>query len=489
MRDLPAALVAEKWQATVLTPAYAVFHKLPGSRKLATIDVRFRGRDNTATLYEVPGSDPSVRNLVVEHPEFSWQGPGNIYSLDTPERPFASDASKFAFFSAAAAAWINTAADKPDVVHLHDWHAATYLVLREFAPGFEPLRRIRTVFTIHNLSYQGMRPFSADESSLEAWFPELRYVHSALRDPHIAECYNPMAAAIRLADAISTVSPTYAGEICHPSNSETGFIGGEGLEGLLSAARDDGRLTGILNGCFYNGPKGRRPGWQRILGIAAEQLDDWQKAGPAHDAHAIAAERLAALPARRPKHVLTSIGRLVRQKAALWFENTSDGRPAIDAILEQLGSQGVLLMIGSGEPLYERQMVEVAKRHKNLVFICGYSDTLAEPLYRAGDLFLMPSSFEPCGISQMLAMRAAQPCVVHGVGGLRDTVIDMRDGFVFSGSTPREQADNFVASVARALEFKTASNDNWQKICIRAASARFSWAKSARATIGQLYAA
>jgi len=108
-------------------------------------------------------------------------------------------------------------------------------------------------------------------------------------------------------------------------------------------------------------------------------------------------------------------------------------------------------------------------------------------LYRGGDLFLMPSSFEPCGISQMLAMREAQPCVVHGVGGLRDTVEHDRTGFVFSGNTPGEQATEFVATVEKALALKVNDADRWQKICRRAASQRFDWAQSARQTVEQLY--
>jgi starch synthase len=147
----------------------------------------------------------------------------------------------------------------------------------------------------------------------------------------------------------------------------------------------------------------------------------------------------------------------------------------------------VLILVGSGEADFEAQMLAAAKRHRNLLFLCGYSETVADPLYRAGDLFLMPSSFEPCGISQMLAMRATQPCVVHGVGGLRDTVEDGRSGFVFGGDTPVQQARNFVDTVERALALKAEDNDKWQKICIRAASARFSWDKSARATLEQLY--
>ena len=487
VRDLPAALVDAGWQATVVTPSYGMFHLLPGSKCIGTIDVLFRGGSQSVDIFEVPGTKPQVHNIAFEHEIFSPHGPGKVYCSDEPERPFATDADKFAFLAAVAATWIDQLPQLPDVVHLHDLHAATYCVLRSFADGFARLQSVRTVFTIHNLSYQGIRPISDDSSSLEAWFPELRYTHSTVRDPHLAQCFNPMATAIRLADRISTVSPTYATEICEPSNDDLGFIGGEGLEDELSAARDDDRLTGILNGCNYTSPKGRRPGWQRILTVASEQIGDWLAAYPASRIHAIAKRRLESFPRRRPKHVLTSIGRLVRQKASLLVEIMPDGRSALEHVLDNLGGDGVAIVLGSGEPEFENRMADIAEHASNLLFLCGYSETLAEPLYRSGDLFLMPSSFEPCGISQMLAMRAAQPCVVHGVGGLRDTVEDERTGFVFSGATTQEQARNFIDSVSRALTVKSEENDRWQSICIRAASRRFSWAETAKQTIENLY--
>ena len=483
MRDLPAALGELGWNVTVLTPSYGHFHTLPGARHLGSVQIEFRLAREKLGVYVVPGSAAGVRNIVFDHEGFDSQGGNIIYSEDGPTRPFASDASKFALFGAAAAAWIEKLDQQPDVVHLHDWHAAFYLLLRHYADHYEHLRNIPTVFTIHNLSYQGTRPLKGDESALEAWFPGLRYEPDEVADPVHDDCINPMAMAIRLVDRISTVSPTYADEICRPSDPEHGFIGGEGLEGLLTAARDKARLVGILNGCYYDGPKGRRPGWQRVLGMIADQLEAW----PDKEAHRVAARTLAKLPKRRPAHVLTSIGRLVSQKASLFFEKTPDGPPAIDQLLDQLGKKGVLILLGSGEKTYEDAMLDAAKRHENLLFLCGYSEALADPLYRAGDLFLMPSSFEPCGISQMLAMRAAQPCVVHGVGGLKDTVNHGRSGFVFGGDTTSEQAGQFVASVERALELKADDHDQWQKICIRAASARFSWSQSARETVEKLY--
>ena len=208
---------------------------------------------------------------------------------------------------------------------------------------------------------------------------------------------------------------------------------------------------------------------------------------PASRIHAIAKRQLESLPKRRPKYVLTSVGRLVSQKASLLFEAMADGRTALEHVLADLGGQGIVIVLGSGESEFENRMAEIAERETKLLFLCGYSETLAAPLYRSGDLFLMPSSFEPCGISQMLAMRGAQPCVVHGVGGLKDTVDDGQTGFVFDGETTREQAENFVASVRHALAIKTRDGKRWRSIGIRAASMRFSWSVSALQTIEKLY--
>ena len=156
---------------------------------------------------------------------------------------------------------------------------------------------------------------------------------------------------------------------------------------------------------------------------------------------------------------------------------------------QQSGAVGraIVIVLGSGEAEYEQRMLDIARNQHRLVFLCGYSETLADPLYRAGDLFLMPSSFEPCGISQMLAMRSGQPCVVHGVGGLHDTVESGSTGFVFAGATRREQAAAFVDCVQHALQLRHDHPNRWQKIRKRAAAQRFDWASSAKQYIRQLY--
>ena len=487
IRDLPAALVRLGWSATVLTPSYGMFAKIADARLLTAVDVTFRGKRQAVDAYEVPGVDAAVRNIVFEHELFSPLGPGQVYAELEAEGPFATDAGKFALLGAAAAEWIRRLAERPDVVHLHDWHAAFYCLLRNFDPKYRRLQKVRTVFTIHNLAYQGTRPLKGDESSLEEWFPGLHYDTALLRDPHVDDCVNPMALAIRTADKISTVSPTYAEEIRRPSDTARGFYGGEGLEVQLENAARMNRLVGILNGCEYNGNGGRRPGWQRIVALASEQVKTWLERTPEDKAHQLAMARLEAMPKRRPQHVLLSIGRLVQQKVTLFLEELGDGRTALEHIADLIASSGVLILLGNGESRFEKRILDIAGRSNRILFLRGYAEQLSEPLYRAGDLFLMPSSFEPCGISQMLAMRAAQPCVVHGVGGLCDTVKDGKTGFVFGGENPAEQASEFVAAVSRALALKSDAHDRWQTLCIDAASERFDWARSAQQTVELLY--
>jgi starch synthase len=486
VRDLPAALSDLRWQVSVVTPAYGLLHKLPGSERIGSVAVDFAGQTERVDIWQVPGSFPGVRNVVLDHELFAKYGVGKIYFGDQPDRPYATDASKFAFLCAAVATWLNDAKALPDVVHLHDWHAAIYCLLRNFSDVHQRLRTVRTVFTIHNLSYQGTRPLAGDPSSLEAWFPDLEYDADLLRDPEITHCLNPMATAIRLADRISTVSPTYAAEICQPSNAATSFIGGEGLEGLLQDARREARLVGILNGCYYDTPPEPLE-WPELLAAMRAQVDIWADAQPLHPAHALAATRLDALGSDRPATILTSVGRLVAQKATLFEAHGSQGKPALEEIAAHAGKQALLLILGSGEPQFEKAILDIAVRNSNLLFLCGYSETLADHLYSMGDLFLMPSSFEPCGISQMLAMRAGTPCVVHGVGGLRDTVQDEIDGFVFAGDDLTAQADAFVATTSRALDLRRTRADAWNRICSVARSRRFEWGQSAQETAGNLY--
>ena len=489
MRELPVALARRGLKPAVLTPAYGLLAKFPEARPIASVNVGFAGAVESVALCEIPlDPDAGVRHYVLDHARFQPHGPGAVYCDDGDDAPFETDGGKFAFFCAAAAAAIcEGALKKPDVVHLHDWPAALFLVLREFDSASSPLKKIRTVYTIHNLALQGVRPLGGHASSLRTWFPHLAFEMGTVADPRWADCVNPMAAAIRLADGVNTVSSVYAEEITRPSAPERGYSGGEGLEEDLKKAQSEGRLVGILNGCEYPAQPVQAPEWTRLAEVMQSELSRWQGGEGEGRAHVLAAERLAMLPLQRPGTLLTSIGRITTQKMQLLREEAGEGGSTLAALLKSLGDDALFVMLGTGDLDCEAFLADHAAVHPDFLYLQGYSDELSDLLYRCGDLFLMPSQFEPCGISQMLAMRAGQPCVVHEVGGLKETVEDGVTGFVFGGDTPRMQAAGFLDRVREALELRGSSPGRWEEMCRAAAAARFDWDASAAKYERMLY--
>lgn len=502
VRDVPPALAKLSCDVKVVIPSYGFLHNLPGARLLKTVTYAFAGKNDEAGIYEVPGkvSRENVTQLVIDHPSFisrDKDGRYEIYHPDPDERPFATDASKYARFCMAVAEAVKQGVfGTLDCIHLHDWHAALLLVLRQYHKDYQPLKPIRTAYTIHNLALQGVRPFSGDESSLESWYPGLEYDRDKLADPDWLDCENPMEAGIRFANAVHAVSPSYAEEILEPSG-EPRYYGGERLESYLSEAKSEDRLFGILNGCEY--PTDRdvpELSFPDLINLLISHVLQW--AGTQNTlstSHFIAYERLihlASLP--EPEILLTSVSRITDQKTYLMKAPGSlkdDGhsrfKSGLEGILEGLGTQGIYILLGAGGAKYERFLTEVSSKFKNFVFLNGYSDDCANALYANGDLFLMPSSFEPCGISQMLAMRDGQPCVVHKVGGLKDTVKDGINGFAFEGYSVEEQVDNFVETSLKAIRLKLENPAMWKEICENARQARFMWEETVRQYIEKLY--
>jgi len=494
VHDVPLELARRNCTVSVITPGYGSFAKLPGSKHLKTLKINFAGNAEGIELYHLSqsGDHPNVQHYVVEHPLFSRCGAGKVYCDDPPGRPFASDASKFALFCTAVAEAINVNAfGKLEVLHLHDWHAALLLILRRYMPRYQALKKLPCAFSIHNLALQGIRPFQDDDSSLENWFPDLIYHPVLLRDPRWTDCVNPMASAIRLANTVHTVSPSYAEEILQPSDTSIGQHGGEGLELDLLKARKEKRLFGILNGCEYpeeTQPNGGADNWPGLIKLMQDVVMQWtSRRTTLASAHFIALSKLNKLGNRRPQMLMTSVGRITDQKVELMQQPTSTGKAALHETLDNLGRQGLLLVLGSGDEQYEQFLNQTAAIYDNCIFLRGYSEELGNALYQQGDLFFMPSSFEPCGISQMLALRAGQPCLVHGVGGLRDTIIDNKTGFVFSGDSPIERADALVATAQRALKLFRKKSPVWQTMRETAAATRFAWNNSIDAYLKQLY--
>jgi starch synthase len=485
IRDLPLALARPGHEVTVVTPAYGFLARLPGILERGSLSVPFAGATEACRWLELPSGIERVHYYLLDHARFAPRGIERIYHDDRDDGPFATDATKFAFFSAAGAELVRSLAAVPDVVHLHDWHPSLYLLLRQCDPAYRALKDIRTVLTIHNLALQGIRPLDQADSSLHRWFPALQAPPEIVGDPRYPNCINPLAAAIRLADTVSTVSPSYAREIVTAPDPATGHRGGEGLEAMLAERQRDQALVGILNGCEYPAARAAPPEWPALVAVLHDELMHWIAAGSLVDtASWLADKRLTALPQQRPSFVATSIGRVTEQKLGL-FRAPLDGRTVLDAILTTL-DDGLLIMLGSGDADYEAFLQQTMAQHENFLFLRGYSDQLSETLYAGGDVFLMPSLFEPCGISQMLAMRAGQPCVVHAVGGLQDTV-SAKTGFPFNGGTPEQQAEQFLAAVARAAELKRAHPDEWRRLAAAAAEQRFTWDVSAARYLDEVY--
>jgi len=152
-----------------------------------------------------------------------------------------------------------------------------------------------------------------------------------------------------------------------------------------------------------------------------------------------------------------------------------------------LSDNGLYILFVSGEKKYERYFVEMSFKYRNFIFINGYSENNSKFLYSNHDIFLMPSSFEPCGIGQMMAMRDGKPCLVNEVGGLKDTVKNGYNGFSFTGKTLKEQVDNLALTFKKALDMKLSNQAEWENICLNAKNSRFFWKDSIDRYIKELY--
>ena len=499
IRDVPAALAELGCRMSVVTPSYGFLHEAAGAVQTGTVRFYFAGQLEQAALYRVrPKSEKFNHTVhyVIDSPRFLQRAAGGqplIYSNDPPDRPFATDATKFACFCAAIATAVKDGLFGPlNVLHLHDWHAALILLLRKYDPDYAALKEFRAVYTIHNLALQGTRPVGGDPSSLKRWFPTIfpdTETPAEVLDPRWTDCFNPMAVGIRLADAVHAVSPTYAEEIIRPSNPPQ-FSGGEGLEHDLQRALNSRRLHGILNGCDY--PK-QKPEKMKSAALFAllktEAVYLAAKRGTLTLADYAAMQTLDKRIAARkkPDFIAVSISRAVEQKMLLMTAAGADGRTGLDKILAAIGDAGLYILIGSGDAKIEAFLAEASAVNGNFVFINGYAAKAADALYVAGDLFLMPSSFEPCGIGQMLAMRNGQPCLVHRTGGLNDTVNNGENGFSFTGETLAAQVDAMEAALKNALALRAAEPDKWNAVRNAAAAARFLWSDSAKQYIEKLY--
>jgi starch synthase len=308
-------------------------------------------------------------------------------------------------------------------------------------------RRLATVFTIHNLAYQGKT--SADLLG-PVGLPKARL---PVEKP--GEC-NPMARAIASAGIVSTVSPRYAREILTPEF-------GEGLDGLLQQRKAD--VRGIVNGIDVE-----------LFDPASDPsiAAPYSAADPAGKAASKAAlQQEGGLRVAADTPVLGVIGRLVEQKGV-------DLLTAVAPDLLEGGAQ--IVVLGTGDPAYEERWRKLRERYPSRLFLTlGFDAALAQRIYAGCDLFLMPSRFEPCGLGQLISLRYGTIPVVRAVGGLADTVRDLderpRDGNGFSFTQYDRAA--FSGALARALRSFRRGGDGWAALRARAMREDHSWGASA----------
>jgi starch synthase len=544
--DLPLALATQDVVAHLAMPSYGFLAAQQNGEKLKGFSLEFAGFNELVAVYRVSATcqgdkkdevtsqgDIQRFTYLFDHPLFN--DGGQIYSHGDASRPFAADATKFAFFSLCVAkALVLGIIPRPDVLHLHDWHAGTLALLRARVSEFSSLKSLPCVYSIHNLGIQGLRPLSGDPSSLFHWFShygdEIKQQGlSEVIDPTYPQCYNPMRAGIVLSDKVHLVSPSYAKEVLLPSAPEKGSYCGEGLEKDLQLKQQHGQVFGILNGCFYDEDRDLTPApW---VEQAESALLSWGGRGQhqADNQYVRSVDQIALQRINRllfsshqsgstnrtngtngttsttstdkradSRFLLTSVGRLTDQKVLILrqkiLSHTADETiTVLEAILQRIKlhqPNGLFVMTGSGDMQISEEFQKIASTHANFIFLNGYDEPLAKALYRQGHLFLMPSSFEPCGISQMLAMAQGQPCLVHSVGGLKDTVQHGVTGWHFLGDDLKAQGEQLVMTLDTLLDSSNKEgygSQAWQRVCANAKEQRFDWPKAAEQYCQSLY--
>jgi starch synthase len=448
---LPLALRRMGVDVRVLVPGYPAVLAAVGVREKPATTIGVLASAGVTRI--VPAQLPNgVPLLVVDHP-WLFERPGGPYQ-DPSGMDWVDNAHRFGLFSKVAAM---LAADasllgwQPDILHCNDWHAGLApAYLREVAPSQDACA---TVLTVHNLAYQGIFP--------REWAKRLE-LSPSIFTPSGLEFHGSisfMKGGLQFADAITTVSPTYAREI---QAGPFGF----GLDGVLRARRD--ALVGILNGI---------------------DTDEWD---PAHDPLIVQhydAQNLAGKPVNRealqarlglpemgPAPLFGVVSRFVEQKG---IDLVAD----IAERLVELPAQ--LVVLGTGDTALEQRFGRLAARHPQRIAVqIGFDTVLAHQIEAGVDAFLMPSRFEPCGMNQMYSQRYGTPPIVRATGGLADTVVDCNpatladgtaSGFVFDAAS----ADALLATAQRAAATFAAEGD-WHALQQNGMARDFSWAHAAR---------
>ena len=444
--SLPAALVRAGAEVIVMVPKYA------------TIKDEYKAQmEHFSDFYVSLGWRNEYCGLEkLEHDGVTYMFIDNerYFARDYPYG-FFDDGERFAFFSKAITESLQhlPAGFECDILHCNDWQTALAPVfLREFYQGLPLYDRVKTVFSIHNVAFQGQFSDTVMEDILG-----VAHIPAAASQLRCDACsINYMLGALRYADAITTVSPTYANEIQTPEF-------GEGLDGVLRERSY--ALQGILNGIDV---AGFDPATDKRI-AANYTVED--RSGKAV-CKAKLQEELG-LEVRDDRPLMVMVTRLTRQK----------GMDLVMYALDRILSGGVqVAVLGTGDRDYEDGLRYFQDKYPGTMAArIEFDPALSQRMYAAADMFLMPSKFEPCGLSQIIAMRYGTLPIVRETGGLKDTVIPYNEftgegtGFSFSNFNGDEMGD----AVFRAARLFWDNRDAWNQLVTQAMSQDFSWTRSA----------
>ena len=444
--SLPAALVRAGAEVIVMVPKYA------------TIKDEYKAQmEHFADFYVSLGWRNEYCGLEkLEHDGVTYMFVDNerYFARDYPYG-FFDDGERFAFFSKAITESLQHLPEgfECDILHCNDWQTALAPVfLREFYQGLPLYDRVKTVFSIHNVAFQGQFSDTVMEDILG-----VAHIPAAASQLRCDACsINYMLGALRYADAITTVSPTYANEIQTPEF-------GEGLDGVLRERSY--ALQGILNGIDV---AGFDPATDKRIAANYTVEDRSSKAV----CKAKLQEELG-LEVRDDRPLLVMVTRLTRQK----------GMDLVMYALDRILSGGVqVAVLGTGDRDYEDGLRYFQDKYPGTMAArIEFDPALSQRIYAAADMFLMPSKFEPCGLSQIIAMRYGTLPIVRETGGLKDTVIPYNEftgegtGFSFTNFNGDEMGD----AVFRAARLFWDNRDAWNQLVTQAMSQDFSWTRSA----------
>lgn len=444
--SLPAALVRAGAEVIVMVPKYA------------TIKDEYKAQmEHFSNFYVSLGWRNEYCGLEkLEHDGVTYMFIDNerYFARDYPYG-FFDDGERFAFFSKAITESLQhlPAGFECDILHCNDWQTALAPVfLREFYQGLPLYDRVKTVFSIHNVAFQGQFSDTVMEDILG-----VAHIPAAASQLRCDACsINYMLGALRYADAITTVSPTYANEIQTPEF-------GEGLDGVLRERSY--ALQGILNGIDV---AGFDPATDKRI-AANYTVED--RSGKAV-CKAKLQEELG-LEVRDDRPLMVMVTRLTRQK----------GLDLVMYALDRILAGGVqVAVLGTGDRDYEDGLRYFQDKYPGTMAArIEFDPALSQRMYAAADMFLMPSKFEPCGLSQIIAMRYGTLPIVRETGGLKDTVIPYNEftgegtGFSFSNFNGDEMGD----AVFRAARLFWDNRDAWNQLVTQAMSQDFSWTRSA----------